>query len=373
MTASADQAATLLASHRHDALPPSGSPVEATQFAMPHEGTRQNRTWMAWPTADYMLSSEHAPVGEVCEAWAAVANAISEYQPVAILVHPKDRAAASKHLSATVEQHVVEIDDAWMRDSGPTFVRNVRDGSLAAVSWIFNAWGGLTLADTSQDNRVAAYIADHLDVPVVVSPLVNEGGGIHTDGAGTVLVTETVQLDPFRNPGLTRADVEQELMRTIGARRTIWLPRGLHRDYGPLGTRGHVDMVATFSSPGTVLLHAQQDPAHPDHALTAALKTQLAAEKDASGLPLSLIDLPAPAVLRDRSGPVDYNYVNHALVNGAVIACSFGDPADDVAAGILADAYPGRTVVSIDARPIFALGGGIHCITQQQPDWATSS
>lgn len=373
MTAPSDQPAALLASHHSEAQRPSGSTLETAQFSMPHEGTRQSCTWMAWPTAEYMLSGEHAPVSEVWGAWSSVANAISEFQPVAILVHPKDRAAASRHLSASVEQHIVDIDDAWMRDSGPTFVRNVRDGSLAAVSWIFNAWGGLTLADTSQDNRVAAYIADHLDVPVVASPLVNEGGGVHTDGAGTVLVTETVQLDPLRNPGLTREDVEQELMRTIGARRAIWLPRGLHRDYGPLGTRGHVDMVATFSSPGTVLLHTQQDSAHPDHALTAALKTQLAAEKDASGRPLSLVDLPAPAVLRDRSGPVDYNYVNHALVNGAVIACSFGDPADGPAAGILADAYPGRTVVSIDARPIFALGGGIHCITQQQPDRVTSS
>jgi agmatine deiminase len=116
-----------------------------------------------------------------------------------------------------------------------------------------------------------------------------------------------------------------------------------------------------------LLLHDQRDPAHPDHAVTADLRTLLSQARDARGTSFEIVDLPAPRTLRDADGFVDYSYVNHTLVNGAVIACSFGDPNDAEAAAILRDAYPGREVVAIDARPIFEVGGGIHCITQQQP------
>jgi agmatine deiminase len=334
---------------------------------MPHEGAPQTRTWMTWPAADYMLDGSHAPRESVWRAWATVANTIREFQPVTVLVDPAHRDSARKHLSAGVEQLVTPVDDAWMRDSGPSFVVAAESGRLTAVSWEFNAWGGLDLAGTRADNEVAARVAAAAGTDLLRSSMVNEGGGIHVDGAGTVLVTETVQLDPRRNPGWTRADVERELARTIGAETAIWVERGLHRDYGPLGTRGHIDMVASFSEPGTVLLHAQRDPAHPDHRLSRALRSRFSRERDARDRPLTVIDLPAPRTLRDREGWVDYGYVNHTLVNGAVIACTFEDPADAEAASILRDAYPGRRVIGIDARPIFALGGGIHCITQQQP------
>ena len=203
---------------------------------------------------------------------------------------------------------------------------------------------------------------------LVSSVLVNEGGGIHVDGEGTVLLTETVQLDPRRNPYADRARVEAELQRTIGATHAIWLPRGLTRDYDDFGTNGHVDIVATIPSAGRLLLHAQTDPAHPDFAVSASLRELLAGETDAAGRPFEIVDLPAPQTLRDDEGFVDCSYVNHLVVNDGVIACGFGEErADAVAREVLADAYPGRRVVTVDSRPIFARGGGIHCITQQQP------
>lgn len=338
------------------------------RFVMPHEGAVQACTWMIWPAADYMLDGAHAPVSAVWGAWAAVANAISEHQPVSMLVHPDQEVVARRHLSNAVERHIVLVDDAWMRDSGPTFVRDTaRHDAVAAVSWEFNAWGGLELADTRADNAIAASVAATAGVPVVRSPMVNEGGGIHVDGRGTVLVTRTVQLDPRRNPGWTPRQVESELERTIGARRVIWIERGLTRDYGPLGTRGHVDMMAAFSEPGVLLLHDQRDDSHPDHQISRILHRQFAGTVDADGRTFTTIALPAPSVLRDATGWVDYNYANHAVVNGAVIMGEFDDPGDSIARAILRDAYPGREVIGIDARPIFALGGGIHCITQQQP------
>lgn len=201
------------------------------------------------------------------------------------------------------------------------------------------------------------------------SALVNEGGGIHVDGLGTVLATETVQLDPRRNPYADKERIEAEFARTIGATRVVWLPRGLTRDYDEFGTNGHVDIVATIPSPGVLLLHEQRDPGHPDHAVTRELRAHLAQETDAAGRPFEIVDLPAPAALRDEEGFVDWSYVNHLVVNDGVIACGFGEPeADGRAREILAEVYPGRTVKTVDAREIFARGGGIHCITQQQPE-----
>jgi agmatine deiminase len=208
---------------------------------------------------------------------------------------------------------------------------------------------------------------------VVASPIVNEGGGIHVDGEGTVLLTETVQRGQGRNPHLSREEIEAELARTLGTTAAIWLPRGLTRDYERFGTRGHVDIVATFVAPGRVLVHDQTDPAHPDHAVTAEVIATLEAATDAAGRSLEIVRLPAPAQLRSpdvegTEGWTDWSYVNHVLINDAVIACGFGDAAaDDRAAGILAEQYPGRKVVTLDARELYARGGGIHCITQQQP------
>jgi agmatine deiminase len=176
-----------------------------------------------------------------------------------------------------------------------------------------------------------------------------------------------VQLDPGRNPGMTRADVEAELARTIGATHAVWLPRGLARDSERFGTRGHVDIVATITSPGRVLLHTQGDAAHPDHQICAAIRSALEDSHDAAGRAWEITEMPAPEVLKDSDGFVDYSYINHLVVNDGVIACSFGDPVDATAVAILAEQYPGRRVVAVDARPLFERGGGIHCITQQQP------
>jgi agmatine deiminase len=256
-----------------------------------------------------------------------------------------------------------------MRDLGPTFVfDDERPDVLGAVDWIFNGWGAPAWAQWRRSAEIARTTAGIVGAQLVSSMLVNEGGGIQVDGEGTELVTETVQLDPNRNPYADRARVEAELNRTIGASKVIWLPRGLTRDYDDFGTKGHVDIVAAIPSPGRLLLHAQRDPRHPDHAVTGMLHDFLSDQTDAAGRRFEIVELPAPQTLEDEEGFVDYSYVNHLVVNGGVIACGFGEErADADARDILSDAYPGRRVVTIDSRPIFARGGGIHCITQQQP------
>ncbi|PLL10675.1 agmatine deiminase [Tabrizicola sp. TH137] len=336
-------------------------------WTMPPETAEQDRIWMAFPREGQTLGAEMAAREAGYAAWTAVAHAIAEFQPVSMIVDPTEMARARRMVGAGVELIEREIDDFWLRDSGPTFV-HAADGSLAAVDWIFNGWGGGDWTSATHDRGLAAFIAGLVGCPVITSLLVNEGGGIHVDGRGTVLLTETVQLDPNRNPHADKARVEAEMARTLGIGKAIWLPCGLARDYEPFGTRGHVDIVATFPSPGRVLVHQQRDAGHPDHATMSDIRALLAEATDASGSRLEIIDLPAPATLTDAEGFVDWSYVNHLVLNDAVIACAFGEAmADARAAEILAEAYPGRRIVPMDARELFARGGGVHCITQQQP------
>ena len=340
-------------------------------WKMPPEWAPQDRVWMAFPRVGYTLGDDPEFAETGWAAWSAVANAIIEFEPVTVVVDPSALAEAKKRLDPRIELVEAPLDDFWMRDIGPTFVLNEL-GQVGGVDWTFNGWGANAWATWENDREIAKTVVDAAGVEHLPSALVNEGGGIHVDGEGTILLTETVQLDDHRNPYATKERVEWELNRTLGVTKAIWLPRGLYRDYFSPGTSGHVDIVACFAKPGTVLLHWQDNPEHPDYALSRQLETQLLAETDAAGRSLTVVRVPAPATIIDEHGFTDYSYINHLVVNGGVIACGYGEPeADARAAAILEEAY-GRPVVTIDARPIFARGGGIHCITQQQPSAVAS-
>jgi len=338
-------------------------------WRMPAETAPHERTWMAFPRAGLTLGATASEAGECYAAWTAVAHAVAEFEPLAMVVDPTETERAQRMLGDGIEIVEAPLDEFWMRDFGPTFViDDERPGVLGAVDWIFNGWGAPEWSQWRQSAEIGRFVSALAGSELVSSVLVNEGGGIHVDGEGTVLATDTVQLDPRRNPFADRPRVEAEFARTLGTTKTIWLPRGLTRDYDDFGTNGHVDIVATIPSPGRLLLHAQDDPSHPDFEVTRALRAQLETETDAAGRPFEITDLPAPGALRDSEGFVDWSYVNHLVVNGGVIACGFGEEKADAAArAILEDAYPERRVVTVDAREIFARGGGIHCITQQQP------
>lgn len=326
----------------------------------PAEWERHERTWMAWPHAGYTLGDTDDDVSEARRAWSTVANTIVKYEPVSMVLDPSAVQVASEWLDPRVDVVIAPLDDAWMRDIGPTFVRS-HDGSVLGVDWVFNGWGAQSWATWTNDAEIARKVLDVTNTPVISSALTNEGGGIHTNGQGVVLATETVQLDSGRNPGWTRDEVERELFDTIGATRVVWMPRGLTRDYDEFGTRGHIDIVAAFCNESTVLYHDQRNPAHPDFEVSAMVRERLEAEG------FDVIPVPAPTILDDQDGPVDYSYINHYVCNGAVILCGFDDPNDEVARAIIEKAYPGRAVEMVDARPLFARGGGVHCITQQQP------
>jgi agmatine deiminase len=332
---------------------------------MPSETAPQDRIWMAFPpSGSYLGEAESLQVART--AWGTVAHSILPFEPVTMVVDPHDLGEARRALASDIDIVVAPLDDAWMRDIGPTFVLG-DDGRLGAVTWRFNGWGAQEWAHWDNDSAIGAFVAVRSGARRVLSDLVNEGGGIHVDGLGTVLLTESVQLDPHRNPQKTKAEVEAELARTLGTTNPIWLRRGLYRDAKRFGTRGHVDILATVPSPARLLVHVQTDAAHPDHEITREIVDTLSASHTPDGEEWDIVELPAPQVLRDETDFVDYSYVNHLVVNGAVIACTFDDPNDAMARDILAEAYTGREIVGVDARAVFALGGGIHCITQHQP------
>ena len=325
----------------------------------PPEWHKHERTWIAFPHAGYTLGETAEDQHNARSTWANVANAASEYEKVSCVVNPGDVANAKKYLSSEIEIVEIPIDDAWIRDSGPSFVED--KGELKAVNWVFNGWGAQDWASFENDALIATEVAKYLGVEVIDSALTNEGGGFHVDDAGNVLLTKTVQLGRERNPDWTKEQVEQEIHDRLGTKNAIWLERGLTRDYEEFGTKGHVDIVSCFAPDGRVLVHDQQNPNHPDYKVSAEVRELFISQG------FQIVNVPAPETLKDHEGYVDYSYINHYVLNHAVLLCAFGEKRDQEVKAQLRDVYPGREIVLVDARELFARGGGIHCITQQQP------
>jgi len=325
----------------------------------PAEWEKHERTWVAFPHAGYTLGDTEREQTAARQTWASVANAASEFEKVSCVINPGDEQNARKFLSSEIELVEIPIDDAWIRDSGPSFV--VDKGELKAVNWVFNGWGAQDWANYKLDAELATKVAGHLGVEVIDSKLVNEGGGFHVDGNGTVLLTKTVQLGVERNQGWHQELVEEEIHEKLGTSKAIWLERGLTRDYEDFGTLGHVDIVSCFAPDGRVLIHDQQNPNHPDYLVSAEVRKLFISAG------YQVVSIPAPEVLKDDHGYVDYSYINHYALNNAVLLCAFDEKRDKDVKAMLRDVYPGREIVLIDARELFARGGGIHCITQQQP------
>lgn len=335
-----------------------------SDWRMPAEWESHRRTWMAWPCHPELLDAlgpERAYLG-----WAAVANAIAGFEPVAMVVPTGQKEVAHRYLSGGIAIHETALGDSWMRDFGPTFVLD-EGGALGAVDWTFNGWGGRTFPERSEDALIGAFVANEAGAIRLPSKLVNEGGAIHTDGEGTVLLTESVQLNPNRNPCWSRVDIETELQQRLGTKKAIWLKRGLHADAGFWGTDGHVDTLAAFVKPGVIVAHHQPDPNHPDYSVTRDNIALLESETDANGKPFTVIPITAPAERFCDGDPLACSYINFYYANGAVILCAFDDPQDDITAEIFRELHPEREVLSVLATVIFEGGGGIHCITQQEP------
>ncbi len=334
-------------------------------WMMPPEWTPHKRTWMAWPCNPDVLEFVGSP-DAAYRAWSGAANTIARFEPVTMVCNPGEEATARKYLDGAVSIVERELGDSWMRDCGPTFVVDGQ-GALGAVDWTFNGWGGRTFPEGSADALVARFVAEKTGATSLPSVLVNEGGGIHVDGEGTLLLTETVQLNRNRNPNWTRAEIEAEMHGKLGTTKAIWVPRGLQADTSVSGTDGHVDTLACFVKPGVVVVHGQPDRDHPDFETAREIEAIMRAETDARGRAMEVIVLEAPKERYEHGEPLSCSYVNFSFVNAGVVLCEFDDPQDEVVSGIFRRLFNDREIVSVPAVDIFKGGGGVHCITQQEP------
>lgn len=341
----------------------------------PHEGT-----WMLWPerTDNWRLGAKPAQ-----HAFAAVAAAIAETEPVTVGASSAQWANARHMLAPHIRVVEMSTNDAWVRDTGPSFLIDAK-GRRRGVDWRFNAWGGLQgglYFPWDADERVARKILEIERADRYAAPLVLEGGAIHVDGEGTLLTTEQCLLNPNRNPGLTREEVERLVLDHTGANKMIWLGDGVIHDE----TDGHIDNLACFAAPGRVLLTWTDDSADPQHAISKDAFERLSMARDAKGRALEIIKLHQPGPLfltQDEAQGYDVvdgglergaglrlagSYVNHYVCNAAVILPLLDPRWDEAAMDVVARAYPGRKVKGVDAREILLGGGNIHCITQQVP------
>lgn len=328
---------------------------------MPAEWGPHRRTWMAWPCNDFVFG-EVGSAEAAYRAWAGAANAVRRFEPVVMVCNPGEAATARGYLDERIEIVEHPLGDSWMRDTGPTFVIG-EDGSLGGVDWTFNGWGGRTFPEAADDALVARFVCERTGAMRIPSLLVNEGGGIHTDGQGTLLLTESVQLNPNRNPNWSREAIETELHAKLGTRKAIWLKRGLMGDTLDGGTDGHVDTLAAFVKPGVVVVHGQPDPDHPDHKAAQENAAILRDATDAQGNTLEVVVLDAP----DAPPDLPCSYVNFSFVNGGVVLCGFDDPQDSAIVETFRRFFNDREIVQVPARDIFRGGGGVHCITQHEP------
>ncbi len=357
------------------------STPQADGFAMPGEWEPHDGCYLIWPerTDNWRLGAKPAQA-----TFAAVAEAIAAHEPVTVLASSRQWEHARAVCSDAVRVVEVTTDDAWVRDTGPTFVVNRTTGERRGVDWEFNAWGGLDgglYFPWANDDLVAAKVCELEGAPRYRAPLVLEGGSIHVDGEGTCLTTEECLLNPNRNPGLTREAIEGLLRAYLGIDTVIWIPRGVFCDE----TDGHVDNLACFSRPGRVLLTWTEDPGDPQSAISEEARRVLESATDARGRRLEVGLLPAPvplAITPEEAAGVDGSerarprqpgdrmagsYVNFLIANGVVVHPRLDDRHDDEAAELLAAEFPDRQVVGVPGREILLGGGNIHCITQQVP------
>ena len=344
--------------------PPSirgGGVNQADGWRMPDEAEAHKATWMAYGASSAVWTRAQVP--QVQLALVRIANAIAAHEPVNMLVRPFELASARQLLDARVNLIAAEMDDLWIRDTGPVFVRKA-NGERAGVKFNFNGWGNKQ--QFGKDGQVADAVAAQARVPLLATRLVLEGGALEVDGKGTAIITESCVLNTNRNPGWSKADCEAELQRLLGIRKVIWLPGIRNKDI----TNAHTDFYARFVRPGVVVAHRETDPESYDYALTRRHQEILRGATDADNQPLQIVVIDGPGQIRPGNNPNTFaaGYINYYATSNAIFLPEFGDAqADASARAQYAQLYPGRAVIQINIDPIAAGGGGIHCTTQQEP------
>ncbi|PKM58132.1 MAG: agmatine deiminase [Firmicutes bacterium HGW-Firmicutes-3] len=336
--------------------------INPVKYTMPAEWEAHNRTIVEWPVKTSLVWQENYK--SVCKGYGEVIRAITAFEPVTVIINEEAEEEIQRLCGSKVEIIRIPHNDAWVRDNGPTFVRDTK-GRLHGISWLFNAWGEKYLP-YDLDDKVATTLLDQLEIPSIEVPLVLEGGSIHVDGEGTLLTTKECLLNPNRNPDLSQADIELIIKKYLNVSKIIWLDQGLYGDE----TDGHIDNIACFAKPGTILLQACHDPKDPNYEITQKAIEVLKHVKDAKSRKLEIIELPTPPPRYYKNQRLTLSYLNFYIVNKGIILPVFGGEASDTdckAKSILETVFFDREVLTVDGMALITEGGNVHCITQQMP------
>ena len=340
----------------------------ALGYRMAAEWEPHEATWLAWPHNEETWPEK---LGEIEEIYLQMMEALLPGEKVCLLVNDekeRDRAAqklAARHLSTkNLIFYLIPTIDAWIRDYGPNFI--LKDskgmGETAWVKWNFNAWGG-KYESLAQDNRVGEELAPLLGMPLFRPQLILEGGSIDTNGLGTCLVTEQCLLNPNRNPHLSRSGIEKALRDFLGMTHFIWLGEGIEGD----DTDGHIDDIARFVNPTTVVAAVEENPKDRNEPPLRENLEKLREARDQNGKKLTLVRLPMPARVDAPWGRLPASYLNFYIANEAVLVPIFGQAKDGAALKILQELFPKRKVVGIPSENLVLGLGAIHCVTHEQP------
>ncbi len=338
---------------------------------MPAEWSPQEAVWLSWPVDD----PRHwggAKRDLIHAKFAEIAAAISRFEPVRINAPGADHPAIAAlcNRAKAVPEHVQLFNhphnDVWCRDHGPIFVKHHQTGEIAITDWEFNAWGG-KFPPWDLDNAIPAAIAQSLGLRRFLGGMILEGGAIEINGHGQLLTTEAVLLNPNRNPHLSRSQIEQKLRDSLGVRDILWLKQGIEGD----DTDGHIDDLARFINPTTILACTDRDIASPNHRILNENLAALRSFYGPQGKPFEIVEIPLPQACEVpgwRLPVLPASYVNFLIVNGGVLVPTFRQPKnDDRALGLLRELFPTREIVGIDCLDLVEEGGTLHCISQQQP------
>ena len=358
------------------------STPKADGFYMPSELAPHECTYLLWPERpdNWRLGAKPAQA-----AFKEVVEKIAKHEPVVLGVNSSQYSHVLGMNMKNVSVVEISNNDSWIRDTGATMVINGQ-GGMRAVDWGFNGYGGLVdgiYFPWDLDDAIAAKMANIEGVDRYrLDDFVLEGGSIHSDGEGTLLVTEETLLSEGRNPGKSKDEIEQILKDYTGAEKVLWIPYGIYKDED---TNGHVDNICQFVAPGKVVLAWEDNEEDPQYERSKAAYDYLMGETDAKGRTLEIHKIHVPNVVtitKEESEGVDVvegtfprnegdrlpaSYINYYNCNGAIVLPVFNDPHDQEAIDTLQSLFPDRVIETVYAREILLGGGNIHCITQQVP------
>ncbi|MBN1677758.1 MAG: agmatine deiminase family protein [Candidatus Thermoplasmatota archaeon] len=330
-------------------------------FSMPPEWGPHSGCLVSWPCNEGTWSGF---AKEAKKEYVEVINAVNEFEQVIVLSDPSTLREAREAVGRSIPILEIPLNDSWIRDNGPIFITSSR-GEFAIAQFGFNGWGG-RFPPYDRDAKVPEILSQKMKSRRYVAPMVLEGGAICVDGEGTLLTTESCLLNPNRNPGLSKEQVEDLLKSHLGVKKILWLKQGIHKSM----IDGHIDGVAAFVRPSTVVLAATDDERDPNHGILSDSRSLLESSSDARGRSIEVVDFPMPRRREINGNRIAPCYTNFFIARGGIVAPTFGEADDRTAIETLGGLFPNHEVVGVRSEHIGVGGGEVHCITQQVPKTA---